>query len=199
MGNTSSNPGSGTAAARAGSGSSSIQTSPGRTTARSGSSTPAQGSQQPTLLAGSTSQSSGLARRSGAVREQSGSAAAAVPEESAVDTDPAHKALAASLYRQDSNVDGGGLVPLTGIYPSSPQDWLHDVVQRLIVDRKLAPFYRGLEDWDEDDFDRDEIDKALDKVGDSESKEMRAKYDPKRRQEEAGMYKKTSECPICFL
>lgn len=45
-------------------------------------------------------------------------------------------------------VDGGYLLPLSNIYPASQQDWLHHHTQRLILSRKLAPFYRGLEDWD---------------------------------------------------
>ncbi|MBW0543583.1 hypothetical protein O181_083298 [Austropuccinia psidii MF-1] len=44
-------------------------------------------------------------------------------------------------------VDGGYLLPLSNLYPSFPQDWLHPIVQHLILSRRLAPFYRGLEDW----------------------------------------------------
>lgn len=64
-------------------------------------------------------------------------------------------------------VDGGYLLPLSNIYPASPQDWLHGVVQRLILARKLAPFYRGLEDWEEA-WDSDGVRRALE-----ESKETR--------------------------
>ncbi|EFP75837.1 uncharacterized protein PGTG_01168 [Puccinia graminis f. sp. tritici CRL 75-36-700-3] len=60
-------------------------------------------------------------------------------------------------------VDGGYLFPLSNIYPSSPQDWLHPIVQHLILSRRLAPFYRGLEDWEED-WDRQMIAHALQSI-----------------------------------
>ena len=44
-------------------------------------------------------------------------------------------------------IDGGGLVP-SGIY-TAPQDYDFRIVQRLILQRKLAPFYKGLEDCDD--------------------------------------------------
>lgn len=113
----------------------------------------------------------------------------------------AAEAARPTLYPQDSRVDNGHLVPLSNIYPSSAQDWIHDTVQRLIVERKLAPFYRGLEDWDgEDSFDKDEIDAALSGIGDDRSKAWRKdKMTDQDRADEAAMYQKASECPICFL
>jgi hypothetical protein len=109
-----------------------------------------------------------------------------------------------TIYPQDARVDNGHLVPLSNIYPNAPQDWMHDAVQRLIVERKLAPFYRGLDDWeppdDDDDFDREALDGELDKVGDEQSKNWRTStYSKQDRLDEAMMYKKASECPICFL
>ena len=109
-----------------------------------------------------------------------------------------------TIYPQDARVDNGHLVPLSNIYPNAPQDWMHDAVQRLIVERKLAPFYRGLDDWeppdDDDDFDRDALDLELDKVGDEQSRNWRTStYSKQDRLDEAMMYKKASECPICFL
>ena len=109
-----------------------------------------------------------------------------------------------TIYPQDARVDNGHLVPLSNIYPNAPQDWMHDAVQRLIVERKLAPFYRGLDDWeppdDDDDFDREALDRELDKVGDEQSKKWRTSmYAKQDRLDEAMMYKKASECPICFL
>lgn len=131
----------------------------------------------------------------------SGSGNRADKDKDSNDRDDGNKQLAASLLPQDARVDNGHLLPLSNIYPTSPQDWLHDVVQRLIVERKLAPFYRGLEDWDEsDEFDRDEIDAALDNVGDERSKQWRRTlYTEHDRKAEAAMYKKAAECPICFL
>ncbi|KAK9459981.1 uncharacterized protein V1516DRAFT_686724 [Lipomyces oligophaga] len=48
----------------------------------------------------------------------------------------------------DDQVDGGYLVP-QGVY-SGPQDFKARIVRQLMIDRKLAPFYKGLEDFEED-------------------------------------------------
>ncbi|KAF9930826.1 SNF1-interacting protein [Linnemannia zychae] len=48
---------------------------------------------------------------------------------------------------KSDHVDGGALLP-NGIY-SGPQDYDFRIVQRLIHQRRLAPFYKGLEDWDD--------------------------------------------------
>lgn len=56
----------------------------------------------------------------------------------------------------DDTVDLGALTPQGGIYASAQQDWNHAIVAQLIIDRKLAPFYRPLEDY-EDDWDDDRI------------------------------------------
>lgn len=56
----------------------------------------------------------------------------------------------------EDTVDLGALTPQGGIYPTAPQDWNHGVVSQLIIDRKLAPFYRPLEDYEED-WDDDKI------------------------------------------
>lgn len=66
-------------------------------------------------------------------------------------------------------VDGGYLLPLSNIYPASQQDWLHDLTQRLILSKKLAPFYRGLEDWD-DTWDPHQILSALETATNSRRK-----------------------------
>lgn len=50
----------------------------------------------------------------------------------------------------DDTVDFGYLVPQGGIYPSATRDWNQAIVAQLIVHRKLAPFYRPLEDYGED-------------------------------------------------
>ncbi|KAG5458607.1 MAG: hypothetical protein BJ554DRAFT_1137 [Olpidium bornovanus] len=44
--------------------------------------------------------------------------------------------------------DGGGFVPL-GVYPNQPQDYDRKVVRKLIIERKLSPFYKGLADVDD--------------------------------------------------
>jgi hypothetical protein len=47
-------------------------------------------------------------------------------------------------------VDFGYLAPQGGIYPSAARDWNQAIVSQLIVHRKLSPFYRPLEDYQED-------------------------------------------------
>ncbi|ANB14458.1 Sip5p [Sugiyamaella lignohabitans] len=49
-------------------------------------------------------------------------------------------------------VDGGYLVP-QGVY-SGPQDFKAKVVRNLIIERRLAPFYKGIEDYDDTWTDR---------------------------------------------
>ncbi|KAG0276537.1 SNF1-interacting protein [Linnemannia gamsii] len=52
-----------------------------------------------------------------------------------------------STKEKSDHVDGGTLLP-NGIY-TTPQDYDYRIVQRLIHQRRLAPFYKGLEDWDD--------------------------------------------------
>jgi hypothetical protein len=47
----------------------------------------------------------------------------------------------------EETVDGGQLMP-HGVY-KGPQDWDYRSVRKLIIERKLAPFYKGLSDYDE--------------------------------------------------
>jgi hypothetical protein len=49
--------------------------------------------------------------------------------------------------KSEDIVDGGQLVP-HGVYKIT-QDWNEKIVRKLIIDRKLAPFYKGLSDYDE--------------------------------------------------
>jgi hypothetical protein len=135
-----------------------------------------------------SSNSTSTRRRAGTSNKQNAEEAAAIPPPP-------------PLFPQDARVDNGHLVPLSNIYPNAPQEWVKDIVQSLIVERKLAPFYRGLEDYEgEDNFDKDEIDTALDLVGDERAKQWRTSiYSLADRKAEAAMYKEASECPICFL
>jgi hypothetical protein len=50
----------------------------------------------------------------------------------------------------DQVVDGGSLEPLSFIYASSIADYSRPTVHKLIVERKLAPFHLGLNDYEED-------------------------------------------------
>ena len=54
----------------------------------------------------------------------------------------------------EETVDFGYLTP-QGIY-TGPRDWNQSIVTQLIVERRLAPFYRPLEDY-EDSWDDDQI------------------------------------------
>ena len=117
----------------------------------------------------------------------------------------------------EDTVDFGHLTP-QGVY-SGPRDWNQTVVAQLICERKLAPFYRPLEEY-EDDWDDEQILAARKELTDSDSNQGDAsiaraesisssssKTHHKRpsagkevsRQPEAAIYRGAVECPICFL
>lgn len=50
-----------------------------------------------------------------------------------------------SAWQSDQTVDHGALLP-HGIYHGAPQDYDYRVVRKLISERRLAPFYKGLSD-----------------------------------------------------
>jgi len=114
---------------------------------------------------------------------------------------------------QDETVDYGYLTP-RGVY-TGPRDWNHAVVSQLICQRKLAPFYRPLEDYDES-WDDDQILAARKRLPDAEgetvtrtetttitnstkpnNKRTGALKEPSKP--EAAVYRGAVECPICFL
>jgi len=114
----------------------------------------------------------------------------------------------------DETVDGGQLVP-QGVY-TGPRDWNPAVVSQLICARRLAPFYRPLEEYD-DSWDDDQIlsaRKDLPVVG-AEGNETVTRIEaplssksthnkrPSSLKEpgkpEAAIYQGAVECPICFL
>ncbi|KAI0670563.1 hypothetical protein C8Q78DRAFT_133638 [Trametes maxima] len=111
-------------------------------------------------------------------------------------------------------VDFGYLTP-QGIY-TGPRDWNQAVVTQLIVERKLAPFYRPLEDYDES-WDDEQILAARKEPPETEGgessraesinsnassrghqKRPSAVKEPTRHPE-AAIYRGAIECPICFL
>lgn len=118
----------------------------------------------------------------------------------------------------DETVDFGSLTP-QGIY-TGPQDWNQQIVGNLIVDRKLAPFYRPLEDY-EDSWDDEQILAARKELPNSSqsahsessqgvisplsSKSSHGKNSNNKsgkeplRPSEASVYRNAVECPICFL
>lgn len=112
--------------------------------------------------------------------------------------------------QHDDSVDYGALSP-QGVY-TGPQDWNQSVVSQLIVSRKLAPFYRPLDDYD-DSWDDDQILAARKESSNPESADSVTRIEPstgstrsKRpsalkepAKPEAQVYRGAVECPICFL
>lgn len=122
-----------------------------------------------------------------------------------------------SRGHHDDTVDYGHLAP-QGVY-TGPKDWNHGIVTQLIVDRRLAPFYRPLEDYNEN-WDDEQIMSARRVLPDTDSGNSdtpparvdsrdctRPAHQSKRpgalkepsRCPEAAIYRGAVECPICFL
>ncbi|KIL68617.1 hypothetical protein M378DRAFT_158446 [Amanita muscaria Koide BX008] len=118
-----------------------------------------------------------------------------------------------SRNHHDETVDYGYLTP-RGVY-TGPRDWNQAVVSQLICQRKLAPFYRPLEDFN-DSWDDDQILAARKSLPDGESETVTRTEAPatpnstkpsnKRpgalkepSKPEAAIYRGAVECPICFL
>jgi len=123
--------------------------------------------------------------------------------------------------QHDDTVDFGSLTP-QGVY-TGPQDWNQAVVAQLIAQRKLAPFYRPLEEYDESWDDeqilasRKEFPENPETTGHSETVSVAPPTKPdvgssfrshgKRpstqkevaKFSEAVVYRGAVECPICFL
>jgi hypothetical protein len=115
----------------------------------------------------------------------------------------------------DESVDYGALVP-QGIY-TGPRDWNHAIVSQLIVARKLAPFYRPLEDydasWDDDQIlaarkqlspDADTVDQptrseSMHSISPKSSHSRRSASNRELPRADAAVYRGAVECPICFL
>ncbi|CAE6528600.1 unnamed protein product [Rhizoctonia solani] len=119
---------------------------------------------------------------------------------------------------RDETVDFGHLSP-QGIY-TGPQDWNQELVGKLIVDRKLAPFYRPLEDYEPDWDDETILSNRKLKSGEeslpppmtlpvsgpavfSGKGSTKGKGVADRREQqrmsEADVYHGAIECPICFM
>jgi len=118
-----------------------------------------------------------------------------------------------SRGHQDESVDYGFLVP-QGVY-TGQRDWSQAIVSQLIVQRKLAPFYRPLEEYN-DSWDDDQILAARKEIPDAEGQEhghrsevgsINSKSSGTKRpgslkepaKPEAQVYRGAVECPICFL
>jgi hypothetical protein len=61
--------------------------------------------------------------------------------ESAAASGRPSSAISASLVK---HVDGGYVQPASNLYPNAPVDYDERIVRKLIIERRLAPFYRGL-------------------------------------------------------
>ncbi|KAH9057088.1 hypothetical protein EDB83DRAFT_2225042 [Lactarius deliciosus] len=126
-----------------------------------------------------------------------------------------NSASSSGRVHHEDIVDFGHLTP-QGVY-SGTRDWKEDVVTQLIIDRKLAPFYRPLEEYDPS-WEDEQILAARKEPplpAEHESTGTRSDATPptaksthhKRpsiskelpRNAEAAIYKDAAECPICFL
>ncbi|KAJ7219108.1 hypothetical protein GGX14DRAFT_434654 [Mycena pura] len=108
----------------------------------------------------------------------------------------------------DDSVDYGQLSP-QGVY-TGPRDWNQSITAQLIIARRLAPFYRPLEDYDES-WDDDQILAARKPPPEVEGEQppppppppTKAPKRPGTLKEpskpEAAVYRGAVECPICFL
>nr|GAT43962.1 predicted protein [Mycena chlorophos] len=114
-----------------------------------------------------------------------------------------------SSRAHDESVDFGALVPQAGVY-TGPRDWNQSITAQLIIARRLAPFYRPLEDYDES-WDDDHILAARKPLPDADNEQQPPSPPPpptsKKRsaslkepsRPEAAVYRHAVECPICFL
>ncbi|KIK06509.1 hypothetical protein K443DRAFT_674168 [Laccaria amethystina LaAM-08-1] len=117
---------------------------------------------------------------------------------------------------QDDTVDFGSLVP-QGVY-TGPRDWNQPIVSQHIVARKLAPFYRPLEEYDPS-WDDDQILAARKELPESDNADTATRIEAaatahsnasksankrpgltkESSRPEAAIYRGAVECPICFL
>ncbi|KAJ6455750.1 hypothetical protein C8R45DRAFT_586796 [Mycena sanguinolenta] len=113
-----------------------------------------------------------------------------------------------SSARHDDSVDYGQLVP-QGVY-TGQRDWNQSISAQLIIARRLAPFYRPLEDYD-DSWDDDQILAARKPLPDVDGDQQQPPPPPPAKtskrpgllkepaKPEATVYRGAVECPICFL
>ncbi|KAL5511507.1 SIP5 [Sanghuangporus vaninii] len=132
-----------------------------------------------------------------------------------------------SRAHQEDTVDYGYLTP-QGVYTGTP-DWNQQIVAQLIIDRRLAPFYRPLEEYDENWEDEQILAARKQQPGEnvatsdssvrsdgtgatysnvSRSNSVHSSLHSGRRPgalkepsrlPEAMVYRGAVECPICFL
>ncbi|KAJ9125493.1 hypothetical protein QFC22_000454 [Naganishia vaughanmartiniae] len=112
------------------------------------------------------------------------------------------KDAANALSTPPDLIDGGHLHP-QGQYAQRNPDYNQAIVKGLIIQKKLAPFYRGLEDY-EPEWNVDEVIKSLRSLRAGQGQPdidglppLVSVSDKERR--EGRTYKNALECPICFL
>ncbi|SGZ22374.1 BQ5605_C022g09480 [Microbotryum silenes-dioicae] len=81
----------------------------------------------------------------------------------AVSSNAQHSHANTDVPLSDKTVDGGTLEPSSHLFASSVQDYSRPVVHRLILERRLAPFHLGLDDY-EDEWTVEQIVEALDEA-----------------------------------
>lgn len=57
-------------------------------------------------------------------------------------------------------INGGSIEPQSHIYATTQPDYSREIVHKLIIEQRLAPFYLGLEDFDEE-WQTDDVVKAI--------------------------------------
>ncbi|KAN0141271.1 hypothetical protein V8E53_001027 [Lactarius tabidus] len=126
-----------------------------------------------------------------------------------------NSASSSGRTHHEDTVDFGHLIP-QGVY-SGARDWKEDVVTQLIIDRKLAPFYRPLEEYDpswgdeqilaarkepplpvEQEPTGSRSDAASPTIKSTHHKRLSISKELPRSAE-AAIYRDAAECPICFL
>ncbi|OBZ75261.1 Protein SIP5 [Grifola frondosa] len=122
-------------------------------------------------------------------------------------------AASSGRSHHEDTVDFGYLTP-QGIY-TGPKDWNQSIVTQLICERKLAPFYRPLDEYDESWDDEQilaarkeppEADGAAERAESINSATSKSGHHKRPsavkesvRHPEAAVYRGAVECPICFL
>lgn len=132
-----------------------------------------------------------------------------------------NSASSAGRSQHEETVDYGYLYP-QGVYSGS-RDWNQGIVTQLILDRRIAPFYRPLEEYDErwdderilaarkqlpdnSDVATSESSSRVESSSVSRSNSLghaASRRSPTAREfgriPEAMVYRGAVECPICFL
>ncbi|KAG0165834.1 SNF1-interacting protein [Apophysomyces sp. BC1034] len=97
--------------------------------------------------------------------------------------------------RVDEQVDFGSTLP-NGLYPSAEKDFDLRSVRRLIVQRKLAPFYKGQHDPPQS-VECSPMSSTLQSGHCTDRSCHESNMEPAKRKQQ--LFSEAVECPICFL